>query len=41
MKADGLCPEFPCNHLPMLKWRPDCIRELAELTDAYRSQSAT
>lgn len=32
----GLCPEFPCDHLPMLKWRPDCIRELTELSEAYR-----
>ena len=33
----GLCPDFPCDHLPMLRWRPDCIRELQELAEAYRA----
>ena len=32
----GLCPEFPCDHLPMLKWRPDCVKELTALADTYR-----
>lgn len=32
----GLCEEFPCDHLPMLKWRPDCIRELTKLTEEYK-----
>jgi len=35
----GVCPEFPCNHLPMLKWRPDCVNELTELAKEYRRQS--
>ncbi len=35
----GACPEFPCDHLPMLKWRPDCVRELTELAEAYRKWS--
>ena len=32
----GVCPAFTCDHLPMLKWRPDCIRELTALTEGYR-----
>lgn len=32
----GLCPKFPCDHLPMLKWRPDCVKELTALADTYR-----
>ena len=34
----GVCPAFPCDHLPMLKWRPDCVRELTELAKAYRKE---
>ena len=34
----GLCPDFPCAHLPMLKWRPDCIHELSELARDYRAK---
>ena len=33
----GLCPEFPCDHLPMLKWRSDCVRELTELAEQYHA----
>ena len=33
----GMCPEFPCDHLPMLKWRPDCVRELTALAEEYRA----
>lgn len=33
----GLCPEFPCPHLPMQRWRPDCVRELTALRDEYRA----
>lgn len=35
----GLCPEFPCDHLPMMKWRPDCIHELTELAESFHKQS--
>ena len=35
----GVCPEFPCDHLPMLKWRPDCVRELTEQAEAYRKEN--
>ncbi len=35
----GLCPEFPCDHLPMLKWRPDCIPELPTLAQIYRKKT--
>lgn len=35
----GVCEEFPCDHLPMLKWRPDCVMELTELAKEYRRQS--
>ncbi len=31
----GICPEFPCDHLPMMKWRPDCVRELTDLAEEY------
>lgn len=34
----GVCPEFPCDHLPMLRWRPDCIAELTALAEAHRHQ---
>lgn len=34
----GLCPDFPCDHLPMLRWRPDCVRELSLLAEAFRRQ---
>ena len=34
----GACPDFPCNHLPMIKWRPDCVRELTVLAADYRNQ---
>lgn len=34
----GVCEHFPCDHLPMLKWRPDCIRELTELAQQYRKE---
>lgn len=32
----GVCPEFPCDHLPMLKWRPNSVKELTELAEQYR-----
>ena len=35
----GVCPEFPCDHLPMRKWRPDCVSELTELAEVYRRQN--
>ena len=35
----GVCPEFPCDHLPMLKWRPDCVRELTELAQKYHNHT--
>lgn len=31
----GICLEFPCDHLPMQKWRPDCVQELVKLAEAY------
>lgn len=34
----GLCPEFPCDHLPMLKWRPNCVQELTELAIRYKQR---
>lgn len=37
----GVCPAFPCDHLPMLKWRPDCVRELKELAAQYREWLAS
>ena len=32
----GVCEEFPCDYLPMIKWRPDCVRELRTLAEEYR-----
>lgn len=37
----GMCPEFPCNHLPMRKWRPDCVRELRILAHKYNDRYGT
>lgn len=34
----GVCEHFPCDHLPMIKWRPDCVRELTELAQQYRKE---
>lgn len=34
----GLCSEFPCDHLPMLRWRPDCVQELQALARTWREQ---
>lgn len=34
----GLCPDFPCDYLPMLRWRPNCVPELTALADACRNQ---
>ena len=34
----GVCPAFPCDHLPMLAWRPDCVQELTTLADQYRKE---
>ena len=36
----GVCPEFPCDHLPMMKWRPDCVRELTALAEKYTAWKA-
>lgn len=32
----GVCEAFPCDHLPMRKWRPDCVQELSALAEEYR-----
>ena len=33
----GVCSEFPCPRLPeLLKWRPDCVRELRQTAVAWR-----
>jgi len=40
VKFCGLCPEFPCDHMPMLRWRPDCVQELTDLAVQYRSGMA-
>lgn len=36
----GVCSAFPCEHLPMLRWRPDCVKELAELAETYRARQS-
>lgn len=32
----GVCEAFPCDHLPMRRWRPDCVQELSALAEEYR-----
>lgn len=32
----GVCPEFPCSHLPMKRWRPNCEAELRQLAQGWR-----